>query len=418
MSSYTQGVRRALLVGVNTGLSCVKNILRVSRLYIVRALFFWKIIIMNKPAYIESLTPMRAIAAMWVMLFHIDVSIFYRDLGALVSRDMTGIFSKGYLWVDFFFLLSGFIIAHVYGEKLSSPPTVAGKWQATKHYLWARFSRLYPLHLFTLCLLILFAGIVPEFFPQVMDGSWDIFFAWSVLDSHFLFTNAMGQHPLLSWNIVSWSIGAEWWTYVFAIIFIVALCKRKLTTVAASMLLALAALIALVLWLPEKNLDITHNYGFVRCFFEFVIGLGIYECYRRQMAQNWLKFDGVFVVLMLLIAAIFHWRAFDVVIIPVFALLILAVSYNKTRVHDFLNKPALQYLGDISYSIYLMHGVWFMVFWFAWPSIKLATGMAELPLIVKLLYILLFFGLTLLSAHFSYRYVEVAGREWLRKFYR
>ncbi len=369
------------------------------------------------PPYIESLTPMRGVAALWVMLFHIDVSIFYRDLGALVSRDMTGFFSKGYLWVDFFFLLSGFIIAHVYGEKLASPATWAGKWSAIKQYLWARFSRLYPLHLFTLCVLILFASIVPEFFPQVMDGSWDVFFAWSVLHSHFLFTNAMGQHPLLSWNIVSWSIGAEWWTYVFATIFIVALCKRKMIAVTAVMLLALGLLIALVLWLPEKNLDITYNYGFVRCFFEFVIGLCVYECYRQKIAQKWLRFDAVFVALMLLIAAIFHWRVFDVAVIPVFALLILAVSYNQTRVHHFLNQPALQYLGKIYYSIYLMHGVWFMVFWFSWPSIKLATGMVELPALYKLLYIVVFLGLTLVSAHYSYRYVEVAGRHWLRKWY-
>jgi len=360
---------------------------------------------------------MRGIAALWVMLFHIDVSLFYRDLGGLLSRDATGFFSKGYLWVDFFFLLSGFVIAHVYGEKLSAPATWSGKWNETKHYLWARFSRLYPLHLFTLCLMIIFASLVPEFFPQVMDGSWDVFFAWPVLHTQFLFVNAMGQHPQLSWNIVSWSIGAEWWTYVFAVLVIITLYARNRMAVFATMLLSLAALLALVLCLPKKNLDITYNYGFVRCFFEFVIGLGVYECYRQRLLLRWLKYDGIFVLLMLLIAVMFHWWVFDVAIIPVFALLILAVSYNQARVHTFLNMPALKYLGDISYSIYLMHGIWFMVFWFSLPSLKIATGMAEMPVVYKLLYIGVFLGLTLVSAHFSYRYVEVAGRKWLRKLY-
>ena len=56
--------------------------------------------------YIGSLTAMRGVAAVWVMLFHIDVSLFYRDMGALIPRNATGILSKGYLWVDFFFILS------------------------------------------------------------------------------------------------------------------------------------------------------------------------------------------------------------------------------------------------------------------------------------------------------------------------
>lgn len=44
-------------------------------------------------SYISSLTPLLGIAALWVVLFHIDVSLFYRDLGALISRD-AGIYAR------------------------------------------------------------------------------------------------------------------------------------------------------------------------------------------------------------------------------------------------------------------------------------------------------------------------------------
>lgn len=368
---------------------------------------------MQKANTINSLTSLRGIAALWVVLFHIDVSIYYRELGALVPRELTGIFSKGYLWVDFFFLLSGFIIAHVYGTSLAGPNKV----QSIKQYLWARFSRLYPLHLFTLLVLVVFTVVVPQFFPQVVDGSWKTYFAWSAIPSNLLFTNAMNQHIYLSWNMVSWSIGAEWWTYVVAISLLIALYRRALWQVAIVMLLAFGGLIYLVQSLPGKNLDITFNYGFFRCLCEFIIGIGLYEFYRQALMKNWLKLDIFFVVLLVAIIAIFHWKLVDVAVIPIFSLMILAAAHNQTQIYRYLNKPILIYLGTVSYSIYLVHCLWFMVFWFSFPTIKANTGLVEFSAAVKMTYVFLFLGLTILSAHITHRYVEVLGREQLRKLF-
>lgn len=366
-----------------------------------------------KNSYINSLTPLRGIAALWVVLFHLDVCIFYRDFGSLLPREATGLLSKGYLWVDFFFLLSGFVLAHVYGDELST----GSKSSSIPRYLWARFARLYPLHIFTLALLMLSVVVVPYFLPGVIDESWKGYFAWSALTSNVLFTHAMNQHVYLSWNIVSWSIGAEWWTYVAAIIFLLALHQRRLQSVVPVMLFSFVGLIILVLLQSEKNLDITFNYGFFRCLFEFVIGVGLYEIYRQRYAETLLAHDRVFLLLLILIAAILHWRIADLSIIPVFALLILAASYNRRQTHRILNLPVFTYLGKISYSIYLMHGIWFMLFWFAFPAIKTQLGMQQMPQAFKLAYVLLFLSLTIGSAHLSYRYVELAGRRLLHKFF-
>lgn len=366
-----------------------------------------------KIPYLDSLTALRGLAAFWVVIFHIDVSLYYRDLGALLPRGDTGIFSRGYLWVDFFFLLSGFIIAHVYGASLAGP----NKARAIGHYLWARFTRLYPLHLFTLALLIIFALLVPAFYPDVIDGSWQTYFAWSAIPSQLLFTNAMNQHVYLSWNIVSWSIGAEWWTYVLALGLIIGLHQRSLWLVSAAMLAAAAGLGYLVLSLPEHNLDITFNYGFFRCFCEFALGLGLYQFYRHQLAYRWLARDTSFMLLVVALVLIFHLRLFDLIVIPVFAALILASSYNRARIHQLLNSRPLTYLGELSYSIYLIHAIWFMVFWFWFPSLKSATGMGEMPGLWKLAYVFSFLGLTLVSAHFSYRWIEVGCRQQLRKLF-
>jgi peptidoglycan/LPS O-acetylase OafA/YrhL len=365
---------------------------------------------MQPAHYIHSLTPLRGIAALWVVLFHIDVSLYYRDLGALLPRDSTGILARGYLWVDFFFLLSGFIIAHAYGARLQAP----NKSRAISEYLWARLARIYPLHLFTLLLLVIAAPIIAHFFPQVVDGSWKTYFAWSAIPSQLLFANAMNQHEYLSWNMVSWSIGAEWWTYSAALVLLIGLWKKSLRLVLPVMLIAFTGLVALMYWLPGNTLDITFNYGFWRCLFEFIIGLGVYQLYLRGWGQGWLQGDSAFVVVLLGIACIFHFQWFDWIIVPVFTLFLLATAYNRARICALLNKPVLQYLGTISYSIYLIHGLWFFIFWFTWPQVKTALAIGHLPLLLKLLYVLIFLSLTIISAHFSYRYIEVPGRRWFK----
>jgi peptidoglycan/LPS O-acetylase OafA/YrhL len=353
-------------------------------------------------SYIHSLTPMRGLAAIWVMLFHIDVSLFYRDLGALLPRDATGLLSRGYLWVDFFFLLSGFVMAHVYSRQLLQAP----RGHAVKHYLWARFARIYPLHLFTLLVLMACVPLVERFYPAVIDGSWTTYFAWSAVPSNLLLTQSMNQHVYLSWNMVSWSIGAEWWTYVIAIPCIILMASLRLWFSLAVATLSAVLLVCLVYWLPAHNLDITFNYGFFRCLFEFNIGLMLYQLFKRNMFHGLLSGDVLAVILLLAIVVVFHTGWQDLLVIPLFGLLILALAYNRGRVEQFLNKPVMQYLGDISYAIYMVHCLWFMVFWFAFPSLKSQLGVTSFSGVEKFGYSLVFVALTITSSHFIHRYIE------------
>ncbi len=362
---------------------------------------------MNSVKYIDSLTPMRGVAALWVMLFHIDVSLFYRDMGALVSRDATGILSKGYLWVDFFFILSGFIMAHVYGEGLSQPRMLAGRLSAVGDYLWARLVRIYPLHLFCLGLVILIAVTYPLFLPQVKDGSWETFMAWKAIPSNLLLTHAMNQHVYLSWDIVSWSIGAEWWTYVatFGLIIVLHRAPAIISVIAAT--IAFGLLAGLVYALPDKNLDITFNWGFFRCLFEFVVGLGVYRAWR----EGWFKtarHDVVIIGLFAATAVIFHFKVNDLLMIPLFAMLILGLSYNRGLIHGLLQTPPLQYLGRISYSLYLMHGVAFSAFWFLMPWIRAHYGVPSVT--EKMAYAAAFIALVIAASHLTYVFVERPAR--------
>ncbi len=361
---------------------------------------------------LPSLTALRGIAALLVVLFHIDVIIFYREFGSLIPHTASGIITKGYLWVDFFFLLSGFIISHAYGKILS---TNFISWENTRRFLWARFSRIYPLHLFTLILLFPFAIVFPLVSPKVVDGSWTTFFAWSAIWDNLFLINAMNQHNYLSWNIVSWSIGAEWWTYVAAI-FILPLVYRKRSVPTIIILLLAITTICLMVY-HKKNLDITYDYGFIRCIAEFFIGTVLYQIYLNTIGKKWLCSNLVFLGLIILLLFIFHYQLNDLLTLPIFCCIILASIYNEGFIKKILEKRLPKYLGEISYSIYMMHGFWFMVFWYCLPYLKSEYGIVELNVWMKITYTILFSVLTLLSAHFTYQCIELKTRIYMRRWF-
>jgi len=357
--------------------------------------------------YLPSLTALRGLAALWVMLFHIDVSLFYRDLGPVLPHDWSGLITSGYLWVDFFFILSGFVITHVYSGKFAH-----GWNQLTAiQYIRARFLRIYPLHFFTLILLLVFSQFIVSFYPTIMDDSLRSYFDFAALPSNLLLTNAMKQHVYLSWNIVSWSIGAEWWTYFVAIGLLILVAKVRALGAALFIGLGFSLLILLRELHPGSNLDITFDYGFFRCLFEFTIGVGLYQIYRAGFARHYLSKDISIFAIFALLVIIFHWKLNDLWAIPLFALLTIASAYNRATTHRFLDTKPLQYLGKISYSVYLMHGVWFMVFWAFLPIIKQTYQIEQMPLAPRIFYLALFVTLSVASAALTYRYVEVPGRK-------
>ena len=95
---------------------------------------------------LPSLTPLRGIAAMAVLLYHSSFLAYHFGGGA-----PPGICRRGYLAVDLFFFLSGFVLTHVYGSRLAANRD----WPAIGWFLWARFCRIYPAALFTTAVYVL-----------------------------------------------------------------------------------------------------------------------------------------------------------------------------------------------------------------------------------------------------------------------
>ena len=98
------------------------------------------------PADLKSLTGLRIVAAGWVLVYH-----FRNRLG--LDLEQVGMIDKGYLGVDLFFILSGFILSHVYVRAWAE-----GRFPYSS-FLWARLARLYPVHLLTLGATIMLWGL-------------------------------------------------------------------------------------------------------------------------------------------------------------------------------------------------------------------------------------------------------------------
>ena len=137
---------------------------------------------------LRSLTALRFFAAFWVFLFHLRSRIEYQDnwLWAVVENGARG--------VDFFFILSGFVIFHVY------EPQIASRRFSLRSYLIKRFARIYPLHLVMLVVFVVFAILRGNEVNGVF-ASLALIHSWNVTDGLVL-------------NGPSWTLSAEIFAYI------------------------------------------------------------------------------------------------------------------------------------------------------------------------------------------------------------
>jgi peptidoglycan/LPS O-acetylase OafA/YrhL len=345
-----------------------------------------------------ALTSMRGIAALGVVLFHIDVCLFYREMGTLLPKASSGLIANGYLWVDFFFILSGFVIYHAYAERLGA----GFRWRTAASYYRSRFFRIYPLH-FVLTLLLVAAVVVGGLaWPSLKDGSWDAFFKPSALPANLLMLHAMTPGVGLTWNIVSWSIAAEWWVYAAAPLLIPVLARCGLVAGILCIAAGTLAMIGLYLAVGRQTLDITFDYGVIRCLGGFLIGLGLYRLQRSLPPLSPAVTDGLALSAFAGIVPVMHFDANDLLIVPLFALLVVTGASARGRLNRVLASAVPHYLGRISYSTYLVHGLVFMLFWFGAPAWGLSF---QTPLAAWIL-ALVFLAVTFAGAALTYRFIE------------
>lgn len=294
---------------------------------------------------LNQLAGLRGICAWWV--------VFYHSLGLMddsVPAPVKTLIEHGYLAVDLFFLLSGFVIFLSYHAALSTnfPHSV-------RKFYWNRFSRIYPLHVVMLGgYLLLFAAFTYLSSSRTPPSS----YTWTAfIQSVFLIHMWFGGD--LTWNVPSWSISSEWFVYLFFPLMAYSLRKLRGGIAMHLFCIALAAVILHVIYalsgLPSIGSDIPHM-ALVRTMFEFLMGVfvgSLYVHHRDFMARHATTALGAFVLLCVLYAAT---PTPDYALIPItFAFLIAYLSVTTSWITAVLCTPALVYLGEISYSTYMVH---------------------------------------------------------------
>ncbi|WP_256973212.1 acyltransferase [Nostoc sp. T09] len=368
--------------------------------------------------HIKSLTSLRGIAALVVVIHHFSYYTLPKT-GSTLSA-YSDFFRNGYLWVDFFFILSGFIMTHVYVGDFVSKVSLDNY----RSYLFSRFARIYPLHIF---MLSLFVGLeIVKIFLLNNPGFTGKFNLTALFANIFLLQAFDLNCPPLFWcntywNEPAWSISVEFVIYCifpFLLFFILRNSYKNDWMIYFSTLLGILLLVAFT----RGNLDsIIGVPSIARCGLECVLGIITYKAYRRGNYQKYFNLNLLAIISITWIIVIMHnywhhWRSVhDWLILPAFSLLILAVAVsNNSMISKILNSQLMLYIGTISYSVYMVH-------WLIQEVIKLFWAYEFNEIFGKsftnyedLLALGAFLMITLFVASFTYRFVEVPMRNYLK----
>ena len=347
---------------------------------------------MSAPApRLDALTGIRGVAAWLVVLYHVRASIHQ-----IVPQQAIDVFAKGYLAVDLFFVLSGFVLWYTYGERLHE----GGRAHAWP-FLWRRFARVWPLHAFVLALFVALA------LALVATGNPNLRYPLAELPLHFLLIQNWGFTEHLRWNDPAWSISTEFAAYlVFPLIAAAARWERMGAATLLAIALALCSGIAAMFAAAGTGSLGEHivSLGLWRCLAEF--SLGIVACLL------WRKWHGVpgaaskaLLACVAILAAGFLLHLPETMFVPAaFFTGILALALDRGAVSRVLSSRVAVYLGDISYSTYLAHFLLWVVFKMAFVGHDLQIGWAGLAGYV---------ALVALASVLLYHGVEKPAQRWL-----
>jgi peptidoglycan/LPS O-acetylase OafA/YrhL len=260
------------------------------------------------------------------------------------------------LFVDFFFILSGFVITHAYQGRFQSLSELGS-------FVLRRFGRLWPLHF---ALLIAFVGydllklVLTNFLhAAVRAAPFQGDNSVVSLIQNALLMQSVGLHSHPSWNVPSWSVSTEFWTYlVFAFICFVSSPRRPSKVFIAALVLLAASVI--MLYSPDA-LETNSDYAILRCIYGFFVGHLIYRAWETGAA--WDRAGTLLEITALVtVIAFVSFLGTDIWSIAapfVFGFAVWVFAQENGRVSNLLMTRPLVQLGVWSYSIYMVH--WFIM---------------------------------------------------------
>jgi len=299
-----------------------------------------------------------------LVIYHFSEGHHYQHL-RLIDVFVT----KGYLWVEFFFALSGFILTYVYGAR-----TDLWRWQGWSTFVKTRLARLYPLHLFML-LFILYLLVTLRWlaarggYVSIFDVPYHITLGFWPFVANLFLVQAWNLFDRLTWNGVSWFVSVEFFLCLIFPLYI--FIARGGWWRGALLIAAGAAGLAMLDYTGKHALDITFHNGILRGMSDFAIGVGMANLYRHIRARGgeplptWMHSVFQSIAVLALLWAIYHsgwshqWR--DIYVVPPMMLLIFTLSFDRGIFAWALDTRPLQKLGEWSYAIYIGQTAWLLL---------------------------------------------------------
>ena len=314
----------------------------------------------DRPVEIRALVGARALPPLLIVLFHFSEGHHYSGV-----RWIDLLAARGYLWVEFFFALSGFILTHVYGARVVQLFTKKGY----GGFLRARLTRLYPLHLFMLLALLCLMEGVRLFaawggYHSIYDMKYHPDMRWSGFFLSLALVHAWNTMNTLTWNGASWFVSVE---FALCLMFpaFVALADGPVWRGFALIAAGVAGLFALDIN-SKHGLDITFQNGVLRGMGDFSVGVGMAVLYREWRPRDFLPGWAHSLIQAGLIAALLYafynngWAHTRRDIWPVLPMLglVLALSFDRGLAARALQSRIPQLLGVWSYAVYMGQTFW------------------------------------------------------------
>jgi peptidoglycan/LPS O-acetylase OafA/YrhL len=346
----------------------------------------------NRIGSTPHLDTLRIVAAVAVVLLH--YAEYAKD--NIAARFVFAHVQHFNLFVDLFFVISGFVIAAQYLQKVGTSAAIG-------RFLWRRTARIYPLHLLTLTFYLAVAAVLQL---GLARGENPARYPLSDLPAQLLMLHAVvGER--LTFNFPSWSLSAEMICYLlFPLLAIIAARRRALVLVFVTAALIGSNTLYAVTTDTGPWTEWINRGGAWRALPSFALGLALY-LFRTELSRlPRMRLPLTPLVLAFVLLGSFASDA--LVLAAVYAIVVLAVRADLSQQRTLLSWTGLGRWSDLTYSIYMLHiPVATVVLTIAGRVLSAFVPNAKLMLVPVAL------GVLAVVSHFTYRYFETPIRHYL-----
>jgi len=336
-----------------------------------------------RPEYFPALTGLRFLLAIWVMLHHLVSKGMMLEAWSHTLPMMARVFlEQGHVAVRTFFVLSGFVLARGYANSRWTRRDIAS-------YGIARLARVYPVYVVSL---LLITGFVGEFLMRADVSSRAKFDA---IAAYGLVLQGWMPNAGAGWNTPAWSLSCEFLFYLCLPLILIWLGERSRWRLAA---LLVTSLLVPVLLRRTMSLKPILHLG------DFLVGIAVAQIYRRRWkgAGAWLYIPAIVATMATVLLPV---SELGMLLRPLNGLLVLGFALGGGVIDRILSTGTAQFLGQASYSMYILHVP--LLWWFGnrgpEPLRGLGAGIA----------IIYFAGVILVSAA-CFQWIEKPANRFIR----